>query len=69
MNYGGKDRGRDRSSDGSETPQLKEAGASQVRYVLRECEGVSQACMYHNRNPKFSTAYGNAKQRERTIYI
>ena len=39
MYYGGKDRGRDRSSDGSETPQLKEAGASQVRYVLRECEG------------------------------
>ena len=41
MNYGGKDRGRDRSSDGSETPQLKEAGASQVRYVyvLREREG------------------------------
>ena len=39
MYYGGKDRGRDRSSDGSETPQLKEAGASQVRYVLHECEG------------------------------
>ena len=39
MYYGGKDRGRDRSSDGSETPRLKEAGASQVRYVLRECEG------------------------------
>ena len=38
MHYGGKDRGRDRSSDGSEMPQLKEAGASQVRYVLRERE-------------------------------
>ena len=39
MYYGGKDRVRDRSSDGSEPPQLKEAGAGQVRYVLREREG------------------------------
>ena len=29
----------DQSSDGSDPPQLKEAGAGQVRYVLREREG------------------------------
>ena len=39
MNYGCKNRGGDRSSDGSESSQMKIAEASQVRYVFSEREG------------------------------
>ena len=47
MYYGVKDRGRDQSSDGSDPPQLKEAGAVQVRYVLRE-RGVERDNLVKN---------------------